>query len=121
MMTGITEFLHSFLFEIVNLLIILVELWGVFIIITAILKEIYNVLFTYKLDFKKINSNNALNASLASALEVLLIGEVLKTITITDYRNLIIIAVLIILRIAITLLLFWESSHKVRFGEQDGH
>ena len=111
-MTEVTTVLHHFLFSIVELLIILVELWGVFIILTAIVKEIYNVLFIYKLDFKKINSNNALNASLASALEVLLIGEVLKTITITDYRNLVIIAVLII---------FWESSHKVRFGEQDGH
>lgn len=120
-MPEITTILHHFLFDLVDLLIILVELWGVFIIITAVIKEIYNVLFVYKLDFKKINSNNALNASLASALEVLLIGEVLKTITITDYRNLVIIAVLIFLRIAITLLLFWESSHKVRFGEQDGH
>lgn len=83
-------------------------------------RNIYRTLYL-QIRFQKINSNNALNASLASALEVLLIGEVLKTITITDYRNLIIIAVLIILRIAITLLLFWESSHKVRFGEQDGH
>lgn len=117
----LTETLHHFLFSVVELLIVLVELWGVFVIISAILKESYNVLFKYKLDFKQINADNSLNASLASALEVLLIGEVLKTITITDYRNLVIIGVLIFLRMAITLLLFWESSHKVRFGEDHGN
>lgn len=120
-MAELTDILHHLLFSIVELLIILVELWGVFIIVSAVLKESYNVLFKYKLDFKQINSDNSLNASLASALEVLLIGEVLKTITITDYRNLVIIGVLIFLRMAITLLLFWESSHKVRFGDKEGH
>lgn len=120
-MADLTSFLHHILFTFAEFIVIITELWGLFIIITALLKEAYNVLFKYKLDFKLINSNNSLNASLASALEVLLVAEVLKTITITDYRNLIIIGVLILLRMAITLLLFWESSHKVQSAKHDEH
>lgn len=118
---NITEGLHHFLFSITELLIVLVELWGVFIVITAILKEAYNSLFKYKLDFSHINQDNSLNASLGSALEILLVAEVLKTITITNYSNLIIIGVLIILRMAITLLLYWESKHRMHFGDQGDH
>lgn len=121
MLGDLTHVLHDFLFSFTNFIVLVIELWGVFIITTAIVKEAYNVLFKYRLDFKQINANNALNASLASALEVLLVAEVLKTITVTDSRNLLIIGVLILLRIGITLLLFWESSHKVRFGSHDGH
>lgn len=120
-MGSLTEGLHHFLFTVTEFLIVLVELWGVFIVITAILKEAYNSLFKYKLDFSHINSDNSLNASLASALEILLVAEVLKTITITNYSNLIIIGVLIFLRMAITLLLYWESKHRMHFEDQDGH
>lgn len=120
-MAELTEILHSFLFSLAELITVVIEIWGITIIILAILKEAYNSLFKYKLNFNKINADNTLNASLASALEVLLVAEVLKTITITDYRNLVIIGVLILLRMAITLLLFWESSHKVRFGDKGRH
>lgn len=120
-MSILTGSLHHFLFSLAELITVVIEIWGVSIIIIAILKEAFNGLFKYKLDFNKINADNTLNVSLASALEVLLVAEVLKTITITDYRNLIIIGVLIILRMAITLLLFWESSHKMRFGDKGEH
>lgn len=111
---ALTGNLHNILHTGVNLTSVLIELWGLFIIIMAILKEIYRVIFDFKLDFKKINYDNNLNSGLASGLEVLLASEILKTITINSYRNLIIIGILIFLRIAMTLLLVWESDHKAK-------
>lgn len=112
MIEALTRNLHHILVSGVNLAVVLIELWGLFIIITAIAKEIYRVVFDFKLNFRKINDDNSLNAGLASGLEVLLASEILKTITINSYRNLIIIGILIFLRIAMALLLIWESGHK---------
>lgn len=111
-MAAITNNLHGILYTLVNLATVLIELWGLFIIVIAIGKEIYRVIFDFKLNFKKINDDNSLNAGLASGLEVLLAAEILKTITINSYRNLIIIGILIFLRIAMAMLLIWESDHK---------
>lgn len=111
-MEVLTSNLHNILTALVNLSVVLIELWGLFIIVVAIAKEIYRVIFDFKLNFRKINDDNSLNAGLASGLEVLLAAEILKTITINSYRNLIIIGILIFLRIAMAMLLIWESDHK---------
>ena len=110
MFEALTENLHHILITGVNLTAVLIELWGLFIIIMAIGKEIYRVIFDFKLNFRKINDDNSLNAGLASGLEVLLASEILKTITVNSYRNLIIIGILIFLRMA--MLHIWESDHK---------
>lgn len=111
-MDAITNNLHELLFSAVNLVAVIIELWGLFMIMVSMIKEIYRVIFDFKLNFKMINDDNSLNAGLASALEVLLAAEILKTITVNSYRNLIIIGILIFLRIAMAMLLIWESDHK---------
>lgn len=120
-MDALSLTLHDFLFSAVTFVAVIIELWGLFIILTAISKEIYRVVFRYKLDFRMINIDNNLNAGLASALEVLLAAEILKTLTVETYRNLIIIAILIVLRIAMALLLIWESNHKAHIAHPDDH
>lgn len=120
-MEAFTHTLHNMLVSGVNFVSIIIELWGLFMIVTAISKEIYRVLFRYKLDFRKVNADNSLNAGLASALEVLLASEILKTITINNYQNLIIIGILIILRIAMAMLLIWENNHKVEVTHHSDH
>lgn len=115
-MAGIANNLHELLFSLTEFAIIIIEMWGLLIIAIAIIKEVYTMLFKFKFDFTKVNDDNNLNAGLASALEVLLAAEILKTLVVTDYRNLVIIAALIVLRIAITLLLVWETEHKSKHG-----
>lgn len=115
-MTGIANNLHEILFSLTEFAIVLIEMWGLLIIAIAIIKEIYAMLVDFKFDFTKVNDDNSLNAGLASALEVLLAAEILKTLVVTNYRNLVIIAALIVLRIAITLLLVWETEHKSKHG-----
>lgn len=113
---GMTHQLHDVLFRLTELAITVIELWGLMIIVIALLKEGYRTIFKYKFSFTRMNDDNHLNAGLASSLEILLAAEILKTIIVTEYRNLVIIAVLIVLRIAMTLLLVWETSHKTRHG-----
>lgn len=113
---SLTHNIHEVLFTLTELGISIIEMWGLLIIGIAIAKEVYRTVFKYKFSFTRINDDNHLNAGLSSALEVLLAAEILKTITVTSYRNLVIIAVLIVLRIAMTLLLVWETSHKSEHG-----
>lgn len=120
-MEALTNVLHNFLFSGVDLVSTIIEIWGLFIIVTAMVKEIYRVVFIYQLDFRKINADNSLNAGLASALEVLLASEILKTITINSYQNLIIIGILVVLRIAMAMLLIWEHDHKVEVTHHSDH
>lgn len=115
-MEALTNNLYDMMFIFVNFITVLIEIWGVLVIVVALGKEIYTTIFKFNFNYLSINKDNSLNASLASALEVLLAAEILKTITITDYTNLFIITALIILRIAITLLLVWGTSSKN--GEQ---
>ena len=111
-MEALTNNLYDLMFTFVNFITVLIEIWGVLVIVIALGKEIYTTIFKFNFNYLSINKDNSLNASLASAFEVLLAAEILKTITITDYTNLIIIAALIILRIAITLLLVWGTATK---------
>lgn len=111
-MVEITDFLQHILFSAVSLVAIFIEFWGLLLIVVAIVSEIYRVVFNHKFDFRKINDDNHLNAGLASALEALLAAEILKTIAIDSYQNLIIIGILIFLRIAMAILLIWEANHK---------
>ena len=106
------DYLETILFSTVSLVAILIEFWGLYIIIVAMTKEVYRVTFKYKLDFKMINRDDNLNAGLESALEVLLAAEILKTIAIDSYQNLIIIGILIFLRISMAVLLIWEAGHN---------
>jgi len=108
--------LHDLLFLIATISITIIEFVGLFIIIYGIINELYNIVFKFKFNFLKAHDDTKLNSTLSTALEVLLAAEILKTITVTDYRNLVIIAVLIVLRIAMTLLLVWETDHKEEHG-----
>lgn len=115
-MEAITAVLEQFSYEWAHFTVTIIEIFGMFIILYAVMYEAYTIIFKYKLNFFKINDDNHLNSCLSSALEVLLAAEILKTITINDYTTLVIIAVLILLRIAMTLLLVWETSHKAKHG-----
>ena len=111
-MEALTNSLYDMMFVFVNFIAVIIEIWGVLVIVVALGREIYKTIFKFNFNYLLSSKDNSLNASLASALEILLAAEILKTITITDYTNLIIIAALIILRTAITLLLVWGNSTK---------
>src|SRR5699024_7475462 len=113
---ALTNNLYDLMFTFVNFITVLIEIWGVLVIVIALGKEICTTIFKFNFNYLSINKENSLNASLARALEVLLVAEILKTITINEYTKLIIIAALIILRITNTLIHVWRKANKN--GEQ---
>lgn len=106
--------LHSLLFMGAELIAILIEFLGMMIILFAIIKEVYHIVFKHNFNFLKVTADNHFNASLATALEILFAAELLKTITVQDFRSLIIVGVLVILRISMTFLVVWEADHKAK-------
>jgi uncharacterized membrane protein len=108
----ITANLQEFLFSAVDLVAIVIEIWGLLVIAIGFISELIRTFRKYRFDFYKANMDNNFNHTLTTGLEILLAAEILKTITIRNFENLIIIGVLVILRIVMTLLLVWESDHR---------
>lgn len=104
-MGTLAHVLSDYLYTTVEFTIVLIEFYGLFIIAFAILKEFYNSIYKYKFDFEKMHDETHLNTGLATALEILLAAEILKTLVVTNYSNLIMVAALIVLRIIISLIL----------------
>ena len=94
-----------------------IELCGVFIIIVTVLKELYNIIFKYKFQMKDTERDTTVNQGLASALEILLGAEILKTVIYRDMMQLVEVGALILIRVFITILIHWELDHKIKEQE----
>lgn len=89
-----------------------IESIGFIIIVIAVLKSIYKLIFEEKFDFVLSSKDLILNTGLSVALEFFLAAEIIKTITLRDSSELMYIAVLIIIRILITIVIHWELKQK---------
>ena len=117
-MGAIIENLHNFLFTAVTFAAIVIELWGLIVIVVGFIAELLRTFTNYRFNFHKANEDNNFNHALSTGLEILLAAEILKTITIDNFENLIIIGVLVVLRIVMTLLLVWESDHREQHHQE---
>ena len=106
------EAFQSIFSDIINIASTVVNIWGVVLISISVIKEIYKAIFVYKFDTEKISLDSSLNHGLASALEILLAGEILGTVVAYSMENLIHIAVLVVIRVFIIYVLNWELGHK---------
>ncbi|MDO5726108.1 MAG: DUF1622 domain-containing protein [Tissierellia bacterium] len=91
-----------------------IELCGIFLIIATVIKEMYLIIFKYKFRIKNTERDTTMNQGLASALEILLGAEILKTIAYRDMRQLIEVGALMLIRVFMTVLIHWELSHKLK-------
>ncbi len=96
-----------------------IEICGILVIIMTVAKEMYTIIFRNR--FKLINNvrDTTMNQGLASALEILLGAEILKTIIYRDMRQLIEVGVLMLIRIFMTVLIHWELEHKLKVKKED--
>lgn len=100
------DFLEHLLQNIVNIAIFIFELIGVLVIIVAgILGSI---------NYIKKNPLTRLNLAkgLAMGLEFKLGSEILRTVVVRDYKEIIIVACIIALRAALTFLIHWEIKNE---------
>ena len=98
--------LHTILNEIVNYAILLFEYVGVIVIIIACLHGIY--------DYVKHNPDVRLNLAkgMAMGLEFKLGSEILRTVAVREFKEILIVASIIALRALLTFLIHWEIKNE---------
>ncbi|HHT97346.1 MAG TPA: DUF1622 domain-containing protein [Clostridiales bacterium] len=100
------DIIHYILEVVVETAVLLFESIGMLIIIYTGLRAIYDLVKD-----KKMRHHWLKNLSLG--LSFLLIAEILETIMVRSYQNLIILSGVIILRSLMLLLMHWEMSHDI--------
>jgi len=86
---------------------------GVVVIMTTVFKSIYHY-FHRDLHIRLI-----LARGIALALEFKLAGEVLRTVMVREWSELIVLGTIIVLRAAITVLIHWEMRTEKADEEQE--
>ena len=112
--------LHDILLEIANPTITVIELIGLLFLIVAFLMAIYHLVVVDKFDFQKFNKRPDLRSVMITALEILMVAEIIKTLTSVTIEHVIIVALLVAVRLFMTHVLEQEiERHMVTFTETE--
>jgi len=96
---------------IIRIAITICDMIGVLVLMTTVAKSVINYFHRDR------HIKLMLAQGIALALEFKLAGEVLRTVTVRDWNELVILGTIIVLRGAITLLIHWEI--KAEKAEQE--
>ena len=99
--------------EVVEVLIIPIELIGVLIILHA---AVVNFIAYIR---RKKGVRLALAQSLATALEFKLASEILRTVVVQEWEEILLVGAIILLRAALTLLIHWEIKNETAHEPKD--
>ena len=102
----VLEFFENLMHHIVEVAILVFEFIGVIVIIISGLKGFYFYLR------RRPDMKLALAQGLAVGLEFKLCSEILKTVTVRDFKEIATVAGIIALRAALTFLIHWEIKEK---------
>lgn len=108
----IIEALEDILMFIASIIAIVIEVLGLAMIVYTVYKGIKNYKEVDKFDFLSMSKDPTINRGLSTALEILLAGEIVKTITVVTITNLIVIVALVLIRLFMAFMLHWEGKHK---------
>lgn len=100
------KFMEELLVQIVNGGILLFEYTGVIIILVACLKGIWNYIHG------SAQTRLELAKGLAMGLEFKIGSEILRTVIVREWSEILIVASIIILRALITFLIHWEIKNE---------
>lgn len=89
----------------------IIEYIGVIVLAVAVIRGLIEYIR------RKPEAVRTMGRGMAVSLSFLLGGEILRTVTITTFREIGIVAGIIALRTALTLLIHWEGKHLRRPGE----
>ena len=113
---AINERLYDFLaleYLVIRLAIIVCDLIGVLVLLTTVFKSIYHYFHRDR------HVKTMLAQGIALSLEFKLAGEVLKTVTVRDLSELVVLGAIVVLRGAITILIHWEIRAERREEEDE--
>lgn len=106
------ENLHHYLELIVEIAIILFEYVGVFVLIAAGIRGVIE--YITKNPLTRLN----LAKGMAMGLEFKLGSEILRTVTVRDFKEIFIVAGIIALRATLTFLIHWEIKHEEKHHDE---
>ena len=111
----VAEFLEHILVLIIDHMIPLLELMGVFIVAVGALSSFYKYV---RSGFHSENTELKLGfaETLALALEFKMGGELLRTVIVREWNELLILGAIILLRAALTFLIQWEIKIERKNG-----
>ena len=112
-MEAFMHLLESGFVTAVTFIIHILEIMGVAVICTGAIRDFVEY-FTHKTNIKL-----DLAESLALGLEFMLGGEILRTLLAHDFKDIAIVGCIIVLRVALTVLIHWESSHMKHEGHEE--
>ena len=90
----------------VEFIIHILEIMGIVVICVGAVRDFINY-FTGRDKNVKLD----LAESMALGLEFMLGGEILRTVIAHEFSDILLVGAIIVLRVALTLLIHWESSH----------
>lgn len=112
-MAEIYSFLHHFVLDMTNILMVILELIGAAIIVYISLITFYKFL---RLNYYKTSTELRirLGRGIAMGLQFYLAAEILRLITIRDTEDIYIVGAVILLHVIVTVLVSWEVHHSVK-------
>lgn len=112
--------LHDLLLSLATPMISVIELIGLFFLLVSFAIAIYHLLVVDKLDFQRFNKRPDLRSGMITALEILMVAEIIKTMTSVSIEHVIIVALLVAVRLFMTHVLEQEiERHMVTFTETE--
>ena len=100
------EYMNEFLTSLVEVAILLFEFMGVLVLILAGLRGIFD--YFRKCPLTRLN----LAKGMAMGLEFKLGSEILRTVVVRDYKEILTVAGIILLRASLTFLIHWEIKNE---------
>ncbi len=115
-MEALKETLEVVIDTYVPIIIHSLELMGIFILIIGAIKAFYHYIKSLFVEDKYHLKYQFANA-MAMALEFKLAAEILKTVIVTDMKDIAMLAAIIILRVIMTFVIHWEMKGELTHNE----
>ena len=110
----IATLFNSFFTVGVQFIIHMLEIMGIVVICIGAVRDFIDY-FSGRGDNVKLD----LAESMALGLEFMLGGEILRTVIAHELSDILLVGAIIVLRVALTLLIHWESSHMKEGGKSE--
>lgn len=104
------EAFHELIKTVGNWMIYLLDFIGIIIIIYGALKALYYLVLS-KFDFGNGLVKIALGESIALSLQFMMGAEIISTVLVHDFTELIFLVITLIVRVLVTLVVHWELKH----------
>lgn len=105
------EFLHEILVHIVEISVLVFEIIGIFVILTATTKAVWRWIH------HDVEMKVHLMEGMTTGLAFMIGSEIMRTITAHDFTEMIQIGAIILLRASITILLNWEIRNEEKHDQ----